>query len=457
MKKGVHPMYLKFYGLKKEPFQITPDPEFVYLSLSHKEALYLLAQGVKQFKGFIILTGEVGVGKTTVVHTFIERCRQQQIKTICILNSRVTFGLLMNMILDELGIERRSEDAAELVHGLYRFLVEEHRQGRSVVLVIDEAQNMSINTLESLRMLFDLESPQGKLLQILLIGQPELEAKLDLHELKQIHQYIGVRISITEMTPDESLSYIRHRLTKAGAQQNDTAIFAPAALRLIVKRSLGIPRKMNNICDNALISGFGYGRKPIPLKVVKDVISDLDGKPTRVSARWVITCASIAFLFLIIAGFIMVLTMDFPKLMKNMSFHSIIAKFGGVVDRSGESVSPVSTPVLPENFPAPLPAPGFVQVPDSPSSSVGQMDELQKSEAGVVDKPDSTVSQGLNLPLDQGASPADDPIQKAEKPLRGTEAYDPSSSTVSKPRTASEEPSPDPNKLIDWFLKKRSR
>ncbi len=213
-------MYLEFYGLKEEPFHITPDPEFLYLSPSHKEALALMVHGVEQRIGFIILTGGVGVGKTTIVHTFLEHCRQQQIKMISVLNSRVTFGVLMNMIYKELGLEMSSEDVAELVHGFYQFLIEEQKQGRNVVLVIDEAQNMSINTLEALEKLSSLKGSQGKLLQILLIGQTQLEIKLKVQELRQIQQLIGVRIRIAELTPDESLSYITYRLTKAGMQDN---------------------------------------------------------------------------------------------------------------------------------------------------------------------------------------------------------------------------------------------
>ena len=504
-------MYLKFFGLKEEPFHITPDPEFLYLSPSHKEALALMVYGVEQRSGFISLTGGVGVGKTTIVRTLLEHCRQQQIRMISVQNSRVTFGVLMNMIYKELGLEMTTEDGAELVHGFYLFLIEEQKLGRNVVLVIDEAQNMSINTLGDLEKLSNLEAPQGKLLQILIVGQPELEAKLKLKELRQIQQRFGVRIKIAELTPNESFDYIRYRLTKAGMQVKETAIFTRAALRLIVKHSLGIPRKINIICDNALSSGFAYGMKPVPVKVVKDVIADLDGKPAGVSMKWVITCASLAFLFLVIAALAVVRIMDFPKKM----------------DSKHSTASAIHTPAPPDDTPVPQSAPGSSTAPDSqPVSVVFPATESLKSHGDVAAGSESTVSPGNILPPGQGASqalpsaqgvpsrgsasivrstpqseaggtsegkspriieeaggktdistkepkaslpalsktasgkiaePVDHAVQKADKPVRGGEPAGPAGSPASKPRPAPEEDPPDPNKLMDWFMNKRAR
>ncbi len=413
----MHPMNLKFYGLKEEPFHITPDPDFLYPSLTHNEALALMVQGVEQRKGFVVLTGEAGVGKTIIVRVFLEHCRQQQIKTIYVLNSRVTFGVLMNMIFAELGLEGHSDDVAELLDDVLPFLLEEQKQKRDVVLVVDEAQNMSINTLEELARLLNLETSQGKLLQIFLIGHSELEAKLKLQELKQIQRRIEARVKIAELTPEESLSYIRYRLVKAGLQGKEKTIFTPAALRLIVKHSMGIPRKINIICDNALVSGSELGKKPVPLKVVKGVIADLEGKPSRVSVKWVMTCASLAILFLVIAGLIMIRITEFPR-MKNskLSPGFNAGSQGGVVHPDG-AASSVNTPVSHDVKIDPQPTSSFAPASESQPSSVAPAAGLPKTLGGVATERDS-------LPM-VVPKPVDTTDQKTVKARQGEEASDP--------------------------------
>ena len=270
-------MYLDFYGFRSEPFHITPDPDFLYLSPSHKEALAAIIYGVQQRKGFITITGEIGLGKTTIVRSYLERYDRTRIKTVLVFNANVSFTGLLRVIYRELGLEPPDLDPYEMVHHLHTVLIKEYQDGYNVVLIIDEAQNMPIETLENLRMLSNLESTKDKLIQIILIGQPELENTLNLHQLRQLKQRIAIRTTLKPLTPKESLDYIRHRLSLV--QSAPQKVFTQGALELIIKEAQGIPRKINIICDNAFITGFGYGRKPVTPQIVREVVSDLEGRP----------------------------------------------------------------------------------------------------------------------------------------------------------------------------------
>ncbi len=205
-------MYLDFYGFRAEPFHITPDPDFLYLSPSHKEALAAIIYGVQQRKGFITITGEIGLGKTTIVRSYLERYDRTHIKTVLVFNANVSFTGLLRVIYRELGLEPPDLDPYEMVHHLHTVLIKEYQDGWNVVLIIDEAQNMPVETLENLRMLSNLESTKDKLIQIILIGQPELENTLNLHQLRQLKQRIAIRTTLKPLTPKESVDYIRHRL-----------------------------------------------------------------------------------------------------------------------------------------------------------------------------------------------------------------------------------------------------
>jgi general secretion pathway protein A len=280
-------MYLNFYNLKKGPFHITPDPEFLFLSPSHKEALASIIYGIKKRKGFVVIIGEVGVGKTTILRSYLEWVNKQRLKIIYIFNSNVSFKGLLNTIYQELGFEIKMDNVFEMVKHLYRVLIEEYKQGNNVVLVIDEAQNMPIKTLENLRMLSNLETSKDKLLQIVLIGQPEFEEILNLNELRQLKQRIAVRSTISSFTEEESIAYIKHRLAKV-SMNHHTPVFTQKALTRVVKQAKGIPRIINILCDNALITGFGYQKKPIDLKIVNEVIADFEGNGKFLFMRWLL-------------------------------------------------------------------------------------------------------------------------------------------------------------------------
>lgn len=292
-------MYLNFYKLTRDPFHITPDPEFLFLSDSHKQALASIMYGVENKKGFVAITGAVGVGKTTIVRAYLDSVANGSLKIIYVFHANVSFKGLVRTIYQELGYEIPGDDIYEMINQLHLILIKEYGAGHNVVLIIDEVQNMPIETLESLRMLSNLETATDKLIQIVLIGQPEFEAMLDKHELRQLKQRIAIRATIASLTPRDSMLYIQHRLAKAGL--SDTSIFTKDALRLVIKHACGIPRTINILCDNALITGFGYQRKTISGKIVKEVISDFYGQKRRALLRWQVVTPVCAVILLCMA------------------------------------------------------------------------------------------------------------------------------------------------------------
>ncbi|HBA53538.1 MAG TPA: hypothetical protein DCZ04_03530, partial [Syntrophorhabdus aromaticivorans] len=295
-------MYLNFYGLKKEPFHITPDPEFLFLSPSHKEALAAIIYGIEQKKGFVAIVGDVGVGKTTILRSYLDTTDRGRLRVIYVFNARLTFEGLLKMIHEELGLSVETNDTVEMVNNLYQVLIEEYKQGNTMVLVIDEAQNMPVETLENLRMLSNLETSKDKLIQIVLVGQLEFEEQLNLGRLRQLKQRIAIRSTILPLTKTESLDYIKYRLQKAGS--NHGSIFTNAALRKIASEAQGIPRTINVLCDNTLITGFGYQQKPAAAKIAQEVIADFRGKKSQPLRKWwvalavLVAAAGILFAFM---------------------------------------------------------------------------------------------------------------------------------------------------------------
>lgn len=295
-------MYQDFYRLRKEPFHITPDPEFLFLSPSHKQALGSIVYGVRNRKGFVVITGEVGVGKTTILRSYLEGVAKQKTKVVYIFNANVSFKNLLKTIYKELGLDAKTGDIVEMLNDLYQILMEEYKQGNTVLLIVDEAQNMPIETLENLRMLSNLETSKDKLIQIVLIGQYEFEEILNLHELRQLKQRIVIRSTIIPLSEKESMAYIKHRLDKAAL--NGSPVFTKGALKRIIKEAKGIPRYLNILCDNALITGFGYKKRPVNAKIVDEVITDYKGGEKEPSLlKWIITSAA-ALLFIVLLLFL---------------------------------------------------------------------------------------------------------------------------------------------------------
>ena len=295
-------MYLSYYGLKKEPFHITPDPEFLFLSESHKQALASMIYAIEKKKGFAAITGGVGVGKTTILRAYLERMDHAHLKVIYIFNPNIPFKSLVAVILQELGAKPATYDIPDMVHQLHRVLIDEYSSGRDVVLIIDEAQNMPIETLENLRMLSNLETSKDKLVQIILIGQTEFDKILDRHELRQLKQRVAIRALIRPLSQTESLAYIKHRLLKAGVKEGQIhSVFSKGALQLIIKQAKGIPRTINILCDNALLTGFGLQQHPVNERAVEEAAADLKGGRKNRTFFW--QCAALAALILLFLGF----------------------------------------------------------------------------------------------------------------------------------------------------------
>jgi general secretion pathway protein A len=294
-------MYLDFYKFKKGPFHITPDPEFLFLSESHKEASASLIYGIEERKGFIAITGEIGVGKTTILRAYLEGADPEKLKVVYIFNAALSFESLLKQIFNELGLAaEQGAGVPELVNQLHRFLIEEYKNDRNVALIIDEAQNMPIETLENLRMLSNLETSKDKLVQIVMVGQPEFERKLELTELRQLKQRIAIRCLIKPLNLEESLAYIQHRLMRGSSFHNQ--VFTKGALKRILDEAKGFPRLINILCDNALITGFGYQCNPVTEKIAKEVISDFRGRKLRRISRRVWPVAAVVCIGIISFG-----------------------------------------------------------------------------------------------------------------------------------------------------------
>jgi general secretion pathway protein A len=295
-------MYLSFFGLNEKPFAITPDPRYLYLSERHAEALAHLLYGINEAGGFVQLTGEVGTGKTTIVRSLLAQTPKNA-EIALILNPRMTAPEFLLTICEEIGIgvpDSSTESLKDLVDVLSHYLLRAHGAGRRVVLVVDEAQNLAPAVLEQVRLLTNLETNTQKLLQIILIGQPELRELLGRNELRQLAQRITGRYHLHPLSRDETVAYVRHRLRVAGAT---TDIFSPAALSEIYRLSVGVPRVINVICDRALLGAYSMDRHRVTATLVRHAASEVFGK--RIVPSWlpwaaagstavVLLCATVA-------------------------------------------------------------------------------------------------------------------------------------------------------------------
>jgi general secretion pathway protein A len=309
-------MYLTFYGLAEKPFNPTPDPRFLYLSPGHREALAQLHYGAQERKGFIVLTGKVGTGKTTLLHALRQRLDGRTAISY-VFNSALSFNGILEYALEDLGIAKREESRVRRIMALNNFLIERERAGQNTVLVIDEAQNLAPETLEQVRLLSNFETTTAKLLQIVLVGQPELKAKLDLPELRQLKQRVGLRCQIPPLTPDETAQYIRSRLRIAGA--SDNRIFGDSAIERITQYACGIPRVINTLGDHCLLFGYADQQRRIDRAAVDQAIEYMEeGMPTRRRVRslggrrrsrsgWIRATSVLALAAIAAAGFLLTL------------------------------------------------------------------------------------------------------------------------------------------------------
>ncbi len=283
-------MYKEFFGLKEPPFNLTPDPRFLYMSQHHREALASLVYGIKEQKGFIVVTGEIGAGKTTLCRGFLRELDEEATNVALILNSFLSDLELIQTINDDLGIESNSNSKKELISTLNQYLLEQNDEGKTTIVIVDEAQNLGTNVLEQLRMLSNLETETRKLLQVVLIGQPELADILNQPRLEQLNQRVTVRCHIGPLKRDEIYHYIRHRLHIAGATIN-ISLTQPAINR-IHHFSGGVPRKINLLMDRALLAAYVAGQFSIDARIVAEATNELRNKGSRGIGRGIIGSAA---------------------------------------------------------------------------------------------------------------------------------------------------------------------
>ena len=267
-------MYLEFYGLKLSPFDITPNPRFLFHSTKHREAFNHLHYGIRERKGFVQLTGEVGAGKTTLCRALLEKL-DGNFSTALILNPLMSGDELMKAIATEFGLNVKGMDRLETLAAISDFLLRQTLAGRESVLIVDEAQNLTEDLLEQVRLISNIETDDRKLLQIVLMGQPELRDRLNSPRLKQLRQRITVRYHLNALTRTEVGQYIQHRLALAGSR-GAPAFTAPAIWR-VFGYSRGIPRLVNAVCDKALLAGFVERSYRINFRMVGRAIRDLEG------------------------------------------------------------------------------------------------------------------------------------------------------------------------------------
>lgn len=256
------------------PFNVTPDPKFLYLSPTHQEALAHLRYGIEQRKGFIVITGEVGCGKTILCRTLLSKLDPSIFETILIFNPQVDSTELLRGILGELGADNKLTSPIELINQLNESLLWHVAKGKEVLMIIDEAQNLTPEVLEEIRLLSNLETDDQKLFQIILMGQPELKQKLQDPKLRQLKQRILVYYDIAQLTKSETVKYIQHRISLASGNPN-MPFFTPWALRKIYSFSKGIPRVINNVCDKALLSAYSRLSFEVCLKDVRRAVKDI--------------------------------------------------------------------------------------------------------------------------------------------------------------------------------------
>jgi general secretion pathway protein A len=267
-------MYKKFFGLKENPFNVNPDPRYLFLTGNTQEALACLTYGIETRKGFILLTGEVGTGKTTLINKLLEWLHKERVFTAFVFNPRLSVSQFFDFMMADFGIPCESHQKGQMLQKLNQWLLDRYQAGERAVLVVDEAQNLSPQMLEEIRLLTNLETSTEKLLQIVLAGQPELEQKLNQPQLRQLRQRITLRAKTRQLTLEETHGYIVERMRIAGAENPD--IFSPEAVAAVHRYARGIPRVTNLLCEHALVSSFACQQNPVPAEIVEEVARDFD-------------------------------------------------------------------------------------------------------------------------------------------------------------------------------------
>jgi general secretion pathway protein A len=268
-------MYKSFFNLQRNPFEITPDPAFMFPTQRHNEALAALYYGVQRRKGFIVMTGEVGTGKTLVIRCLLELLNRQSVTYAYVFNSRLSADDFLGYIAGDLGIAAKGKTKGELLLDLSAYLVGRYQRRLTTVLVVDEAHHLATEVLEEIRLLTNLETADQKLLQILLVGQPELDRKLDSIELRQLKQRIVWRSHLDPLTREETAGYIHRRLRIAGANSHAASMFPAETIAAVYRHARGIPRLINSVCENVLINAYAKQAHTLTPAMVEEAAYDL--------------------------------------------------------------------------------------------------------------------------------------------------------------------------------------
>jgi general secretion pathway protein A len=268
-------MYKTFFGLTRNPFEISPDPYFLFATARHNEALASLFHGVLRRKGFMVVTGEVGTGKTLLVRCLLAILHRQEIASANVFNPCLSPMEFLRYITGDLGLKSVNQDKGLLLLELNNYLIARHRKNTTTVLIVDEAQDLAPELLEEIRLLTNLETSQQKLLQIVLVGQPELDQKIDSSELRQLKQRVALRCQLEPLQEHETRSYILRRLQRAGANSHATTVFPDETIVAVHRYSKGIPRLINTVCENALIAAYAEKAQAVRLEVIDEVAKDL--------------------------------------------------------------------------------------------------------------------------------------------------------------------------------------
>jgi len=267
-------MYKSFFNLKRNPFEITPDPSFLFPTRRHNEALAALYYGVRRHKGFVVMTGEVGTGKTLLVRCLLQLLNRKDVAYAYVFNSRLSPVEFLQYIAGDLGLTVAAKNKSELLLELSNYSITRYQQKLTTVLVVDEAHHLEVDVLEEIRLLTNLETAERKLLQILLVGQPELDLKLDSVELRQLKQRIALRSQLEPLSLEETTGYIQRRLQLAGASAQSSTLFPPDTMARVFRHSSGIPRLINTVCENALITAFARQSQVVTPDIIDEVASD---------------------------------------------------------------------------------------------------------------------------------------------------------------------------------------
>jgi general secretion pathway protein A len=267
-------MYQRFFGLRESPFNVNPDPRYLFMTTQIQEALAGLMYGIQNRKGFILLTGEVGTGKTTLLNRLLDWLRGQRVATAYIFNSRLEVNHLFDFMMADFDIPCESREKSHVLLRLNQWLLERYRAGETAVLIIDEAQNLSDDVLEEIRLLTNLETATEKLLQIVLTGQPELEEKLKRPQLRQVRQRITISCRTKALSIEETFGYVAERLRIAGV--NGEPVFSKEAIETVHLYSRGIPRIVNLLCEHSMINAYVDSMRPIPARLVEDVAREFN-------------------------------------------------------------------------------------------------------------------------------------------------------------------------------------